>query len=66
MLIITQDGKTIITGSQDNQIKFWDFENLHLIKEIDIGYNNDIWASDISADGKILSIGAKHGLLVLP
>ena len=61
-ITITQDGKTIITGSQDNKIKFWDVNNLHCIKEIDIGYNNDIWASDISADGKVLSIGAKHGL----
>ncbi len=58
-VVITPDGKTIISGSADNAIKFWDFKSGEHIKTLD-RQESIITLLSITPDGKSIIIANKE------
>ncbi len=56
-IVITPDGKNIISGSFDQTIKIWDFETGDLIKTLD-GHAGLIYSVILAPDGKHLLSGS--------
>lgn len=63
-VVITPDGKTIISGSADNAIKFWDFKSGEHIKTLD-RQESIITLLSITPDGKSIVIVNKEGTIDL-
>ncbi len=60
-LAFTPDGKTIITGGQ-NEIEIWSVENGKLIASID-GHSDWVKCVDVSADGNFIAAGGNDGVI---
>jgi WD40 repeat protein len=63
-LMVTPDGRTVISGSVDKMVKVWDLSTGKCIRTY-VGHNNAITALAVTPDGqKLLSTGSDHILKV--
>jgi WD40 repeat protein len=65
-LAFTSDGKTLVTGSEDGGVRFWDWRNKEQIKE-DLHTHNSqaVYAVAVSRNGSYLATGDSNGLVQL-
>lgn len=63
-LVISFDGKILISGSWDDFVKFWNFSDGNLICSINFNFD-DIKVVVIVFDGDILVIGSYRGFIKL-
>ncbi len=54
---ISKDGKTIVSGSNDNSVKIWDRATGKLLKTLE-GHTDDVTSVAISKDGKTIVSGS--------
>jgi WD40 repeat protein len=64
-LAFTPDGKTLITGSEDGGVRFWDWRNKQKIKEDLHTHSQAVYAVAISRNGSYLATGDSNGLVQL-
>src|SRR5205085_402310 len=60
-LMITPDGKPLISGGYDNTIKLWDIDDKWQLQErltMTVGTGQGIYDMDLSPDGKTLAVAA--------
>ncbi len=59
-IAISQDGRTLASGSDDNTIKIWNLSNGQVIRTFN-GHSSSVWSVAISSDGKTLaSVDSKN------
>jgi WD40 repeat protein len=65
-LAFTPDGNTLVTGSEDGGVRFWDWRNKELVKE-DLRTHDEeaVYAVAISGDGAYLATGDDDGVVQL-
>ena len=61
-LSLSQDGKILASGSQDNTIKIWDVAGEKLIKTLK-GHTAPVWSVVLSHDGKTLVSGSQDNTI---
>ena len=59
-MIVTHDGKTLITTSRDKSLRFWELESGHLLRTVRLhiadNYNGTITCAALSPDEKYLAV----------
>ena len=58
------DGKTLVSGSEDKNVRIWDIQTGDSIRIID-GLNSSVYSVHFNSDGTKLLIGLKSGYVVL-
>jgi WD40 repeat protein len=61
----TPDGNTLVTGSDDGGVRFWDWRNKQKIKEDLRTHSQAVYAVATSRDGSYLATGDSNGLVQL-
>lgn len=63
-VVVSPDGKTIISGSDDNTLKIWDLNSQKLLRTLK-GHTDWVYAVAISADSQTIVSGSKDKTLKL-
>jgi WD40 repeat protein len=64
-LVFTADTKTLITGSEDSGVRFWDWRNKEELHRDLKTHSGAVYAVAISGDGTYLATGDYNGLVQL-
>ncbi|HWB07816.1 MAG TPA: M56 family metallopeptidase [Pirellulales bacterium] len=64
-LVFTNDGKTLITGNEDNLIRFFDAASGKITAKLEADSDDTIYALALSPDGKTLASGGAKGTINL-
>jgi WD40 repeat protein len=64
-LAFTADGNTLVTGSEDGGVRFWDWRNKEPLHEDLKTHSGAVYAVAISGDGTYLATGDYDGLVQL-
>lgn len=63
-VVISLDGKTMVSGSDDNTIKIWDMQNGESLNTLK-GHSDSVLSVAISPDGKTIVSGGRDGTIKL-